>query len=314
MQLITQIRDWINATLGIPGTYQLKIIGSIVLVLLVVLVRYLILRFSYRRYDDVRIRYRWRKTSTYVASVLVAVGLGGIWFQAFGSVATFIGLVSAGLTIALQTPITNLAGFVFILWRRPFEVGDRIEIGGTRGDVVDQRIFMFTMMEIGNWVDADQSTGRVVHVPNGQVFSEPLANYSRGFQYIWHELPILVTFESNWQKAKEILTGIASEHAEHLSSEAEKRVKEAAKRFMIFYTTLTPTVYTKVADSGVLLTIRYLCEPRRRRGTEQAIWEDVLRAFAKCDDIDFAYPTQRFYNNVVEGKEGARAKPKPPAS
>jgi small-conductance mechanosensitive channel len=75
---------------------------------------------------------------------------------------------------------------------------------------------------------------------------------------------------------------------------------------MIFYSTLTPSVYTHVKDSGVLLTIRYLCEPRRRRDSQQAIWEDILKKFAECDDIDFAYPTQRFYNNSVEGKTGTR--------
>jgi len=76
---------------------------------------------------------------------------------------------------------------------------------------------------------------------------------------------------------------------------------------MIFYSKLTPTVYTSVRDCGVLLTIRYLCDPRRRRSTEESIWEDILHAFADNDDIDFAYPTQRFYDNLHEGKPGARA-------
>jgi small-conductance mechanosensitive channel len=161
-------------------------------------------------------------------------------------------------------------------------------------------------MEIGNWVGADQSTGRIVHVPNGRVFTESLANYSKGFQYIWNEIAVLITFESNWRKAKEILLGIGSKHAEELSATAEERVRRAARKFMIFYTKLTPTVYTTVKDSGVLLTIRYLCEPRKRRGSEEAIWEDILTEFAGCDDVDFAYPTRRYYDNLLEGKPGAR--------
>ena len=76
--------------------------------------------------------------------------------------------------------------------------------------LIDLRIFQFTLMEIGNWVDADQSTGRIVHVPNGSVFVTPLANYAKGFQYIWNEIPVLVTFESDWRRAKEILEGIAN--------------------------------------------------------------------------------------------------------
>ena len=83
-------------------------------------------------------------------------------------------------------------------------------------------------------------------------------------------------------------------------------MRRAARKFMIFYTKLTPTVYTSVKESGVLLTIRYLCEPRRRRSSEEEIWEDVLTRFAGCDNIDFAYPTRRYYDNLLEGKPGAK--------
>jgi small-conductance mechanosensitive channel len=211
-----------------------------------------------------------------------------------------LGLVSAGLAIALQGPITNLAGWVFILWRRPFEVGDRVQIGEHIGDVIDVRIFQFTLLELGNWVVADQSTGRILHIPNGKVFSEALANYTKGFEYIWHEIPVVVTFESNWEKAKTILQEIADRHAAHLSEDAAERVRQAARRFMIMYAKLTPIVYTRVEASGVLLTVRYLSEPRRRRSSEHAIWEDILRAFAEHSDIEFAYPTQRFFHRSLE--------------
>ncbi len=227
----------------------------------------------------------------------------------FQSLATFLGLLTAGLAIALRDPLVNLAGWLFIIWRKPFEVGDRIQVANYAGDIIDIRIFQFTIMEIGNWVDSDQSTGRIIHIPNGKVFTDVQANYTTGFNYIWNEIPVLVTFESNWKKSKEILTNIINKHAEHLSSSAQDKIKEASRKFMIFYNKLTPIVYTNVKDSGVLLTIRYLCDPRNRRSTEQAVWEDVLDEFSKCDDIDFAYPTQRFYNNVKEGKPEAKAKP-----
>ena len=150
--------------------------------------------------------------------------------------------------------MANLVGWAFILWRRPFEVGDRIQIGDTAGDVIDLRIFQFTLLEIGNWVDADQSTGRVIHVNNGQVFTLSVANFSKGFEYIWNEVPVLVTFESNWEKAKGILGAIAAKHGEDLSTAAEEKLRQAARKFMIFYSKLTPTVYTSVRDCGVLLT------------------------------------------------------------
>ena len=289
-----------------------KILVTLIVLLVIGILRFVALRIIYNRTEDVRVRYNWRKGITYVAVILGFLILGRVWFTGFQSLATYLGLLSAGIAIALKDPLVNLAAWVFILWRRPFTVGDRIEIGSNRGDVIDLRIFQFTLMEIGNWVDADQSTGRIIKIPNGKVFTEMLANYSKGFRYIWNEVPVLVTFESNWKKAKEILGEIVRQRAEHLTERAAKRVKEASARMMVFYTTLTPTVYTSVKDCGVLLTARYLCKPRERRESEQAIWEDILSRFAECDDIDFAYPTVRRYNNQLEGKLKARAK-MPPA-
>ncbi len=212
-------------------------------------------------------------------------------------------MLSAGLAIALQDLLVNFAGWLFFLIRKPFGVGDRIEIDGIIGDVIDLRLFQFSVIEIGNWVGADQSTGRIIHIPNGTVFKKPQANYTTGFEYIWHELPVLLTFESDWKKAKLILNNAVIKHSMHLSKEAEKQIKEAAKKFLIFYNKLSPIVYTSVEDSGVLLTMRYLCHVRRRRATAEAIWEEVLDQFANHKDIDFAYPTQRFYNNLTEGKQ-----------
>lgn len=285
-----------------------KILVTLLVILIISLLRFSLLRIVYRKTGDVRTRYNWRKGITYTCAFLGILILGRVWFAGFQSLATYLGLLSAGVAIALKDPIVNLVAWAFILWRRPFSVGDRIEIGGYRGDVIDLRIFQFTLMEIGNWVDADQSTGRIIKIPNGKVFTEMLANYSKGFQYIWNEIPVLITFESNWKRAKTILTEIAIKHTEHLTEKAAQHVREASARMMVFYTTLTPAVYTSVRDCGVLLTIRYLCMPRERRGTEQAIWEDVLAHFADCDDIDFAYPTIRRYYNPQEGKSGARAK------
>ena len=284
-----------------------KIIASALALFLLWVLRLLGNRIVNKRTDDPRTRYSWRKGIGYTSFIIGLFVLLRIWFAGFGAVTTYLGLVSAGIAIALKDPLANLAGWLFIIWRRPFTVGDRVQLGEYRGDVIDLRAFQFTLMEIGNWVDADQSTGRVIRIPNGKIFTEMMANYSKGFEYIWNEIGVLVTFESNWRKAKEILTKIAHEHAEHLTEEAQRKVRSASQKLMIFYTKLTPTVYTSVKDSGVMLTIRYLTEPRRRRGSSHAIWESILDEFAKCDDIDFAYPTSRYYDNRIEGKPGARA-------
>lgn len=298
--------EWIEKFTGLSPEVQSKILTSVFIILVLGLLRAVIMRIVWRRTENVQLRYRWQKSITYTAVITGFFLIIRVWFAGIQSLATFLGLITAGVAIALKDLVTSLAGWIFVLWRRPLVVGDRIQIGQYQGDVIDIRVFKFSLMEIGNWVDAEQSTGRIIHVPNSMVFTDVLANYSQGFQFIWHEIPVLITFESNWQKAKKILFKVANKHASQLSAAAEKRIKEASKKYMVFYTTLTPTVYTTVKDCGVLLTIRYMIEPRKRRGSEQEIWEAILKDFAKNSDIDFAYPTQRFYNNVAEGKSGTK--------
>ena len=291
---------------GLSGDFQFKVVLSALGVLAVVLLRRLVLHVVHKRPHEPRLRYRWGKQSSYVAAALTAVMLVNIWLDGL-KLGTFLGLLTAGLAIALRDLIANLAGWIFIVWRRPFELGDRVQIGSEAGDVVDVRIFQFTLLEIGNWVDADQSTGRIIHVPNQRLFSESLANYTAQFPYLWHEIPVLLTFESNWRKAKKILQDVVAEKAGSVAVEAERAMRDASKRLFIFYQNFTPIVYTSVKDSGILLTIRFLCNPRHRRGISEGVWELTLDAFGREPDIDLAYPTQRMYVNPLEGKSGARA-------
>ena len=298
------VSRWIEDNTMLGADLWMKLVTSAVIILAVISLRMAFARAVLQRLEDVRSRYIWQKSITYILMFAGLVLIINVWFSGFQDMSTFLGLLSAGIAIALKDIIANFAGWIFIMWVRPYTVSDRIQIGAYAGDVIDISLFHTTLMEIGNWVDADQSTGRVVKIPNELVFTQSLANYSQGFQFIWNEIPVLITFESDWKKAKDILTGIVNNRAEHLSERAARKVREASRHFMIFFSKLTPTVYTSVRDSGVLLTIRYLCEPRRRRGTEQDIWEDILAAFGECSDIDFAYPTQRFYQNRFEGKPG----------
>jgi small-conductance mechanosensitive channel len=296
---------WLQTTFGVSAATQNKIAATAVVVLAVLVIRRIILGVVWSRTHDARLRYRWQKGIAYVTSPLAILIVGRIWFAGFQSVATFLGLVSAGIAISLKDILVNLAGWIFIVWWRPFNVGDRIQIGTHAGDVIDVRLFQFTLNEIGNWVQADQSTGRIIHIPNGKVLTDVIANYSEGFEYIWNEIPVVVTFESNWEKAKQILLEIVTRDSAEIVKSAEESVRETTRKFMIFYTTLTPTVYTSVGESGVILTPRYLVQPRKRRVTEEKIWEDILRAFAQHDDIDLAYVTRRTFNNQAEGKPGA---------
>ena len=297
------IREYLSFSVGINIETQHKIVVSLVLILLLWIIRMTILRIVWRQTKNVKTRYQWKRSLSLLTPFVGIILIGAVWLPAFKQFGAFLGLFSAGLAIALKDPLTNLAGWFFITFRKPFIVGDRIQIGEHAGDVIDIRIFQFTILEIGNWVDADQSTGRLIHLPNGKVFLEPQANYSTGFDYIWNEIPVRLTFESNWEKAKTILLDVVTNHAEYLSKTAENDIFEASKNYMVYYKHLTPIVYTKVQKYGVRLTIRYLCNPRQRRGTESAIWEDVLQRFKNQNDIQFAYPTTRFYSRDENQKK-----------
>ncbi len=247
-------------------------------------------------------KFRWKKIVTYSSVLITFFLVGRIWYEGVQALATFFGLFSAGLAIALKELIANIAGWLFILFRKPFIVTDRIQIGDFAGDVIDQDIFQFTILEIGNWVDADQTTGRIIHIPNGKIFTQNLVNYTQGFNYIWNEIGVLITFESNWKKAKTILNKIVNNFPDKISKQIQNQIKKASEKFLLNNIDLSPQVYTDVKDSGVLLTVRYLCEPNKRRKTAQDIWEAILTEFAKADDIDLAYPTYRVFNNRFEGK------------
>jgi len=283
--------------LNVSSETLAKLVTTLVLLILFVLFRVLACSLAKRKISDPARFHHWRRIIVNTLTIIALVVIGRVWIRAVDSLAKFLGLATAGLAVAMHDTIANIAGWVFILWRKPFKAGDRIQVGDVTGDVIDQRLFQFSVIEVGNWVDADQSTGRIVHIPNSKILREPVSNYETGFQYIWHEIPVLITFESDWRKAKALLGSIASEKAEHLSEGAKEQIRRAAMRYLIFFKNLTPIVYTSVKESGVLLTLRYIVKPRERRNSEQAIWESILGEFEQHEDITLAYPTTRFYQS-----------------
>lgn len=279
-----------------------KAIRSLAIIILFWILLKIINKIIAKSNLNITLKYRWKKITTYTLVFISFFLIGRMWYEGVQSLATFFGLFSAGLAIALKDIIANIAGWIFIITRTPFDVSDRIAIGEHSGDVIDQSIFQFTILEIGNWVDADQTTGRIIHIPNGIIFTSTLTNYTQSFDYIWNEIPVLVTFESNWEKAKAILEKVVNDFPDKITKNVEKQLRKASEKYLISNIDLNSSVYTNVKDSGIMLTIRYLCLPNNRRKTSQDIWEAILREFAKADDIDLAYPTQRIYNNRLEGK------------
>jgi small-conductance mechanosensitive channel len=286
--------------------FAAEVFSTLLLFMLLWMIYLLAGKLIAAKMDDPKKRYQWKRFLLYTIVAIAILMLTRIWLGVFKGMTTYLGFLSAGIAIALKDPLVNLTAWIFIIIRKPFKIGDRVQVDQIAGDVIDIRIFQFSVMEVGNRIDAEQSTGRIIHIPNQVVFTTPQVNFTAGFNYIWNEIPVLITFESNWKKAKGILEKIIEKDSLFLNEEAERQIKQAAKKFMIFYTKLTPIVYVSVKDSGILLTIRYLCKVREKRSTEDIVWKDVLNEFADARDIDFAYPTQRFFNNTIEGKQSGK--------
>ena len=273
------------------------------------LIRRLARQIISRTVEDRVLQYRWGKTVAYITAGLATLFIIGIWVDGLSQVGTFLGLVSAGVAIALRDLLVDIAGWLVLITKPPFQVGDRIQIGTHSGDVVDISVLHFHILEIGNWVDSDQSTGRVIQVPNAKVLTDPIANYTSEFPFLWHEVPVVLTFESDWRRAKTILLGIVTEASAEMSERAADFLRKRPSRMLISYPTVTATVYTSVLDYGICLSMRFLTDPRQRRAFDQSLWEGVLDMVSDEADIALAYPTQRFVGLGQEEQGAARVHP-----
>ncbi len=281
--------------LGDLGSDAARLGWSFVVIVVVLVVRRLTIRGVIRRLDDSQTIFRARKISVYLAAVALIGALTVIWVDEARSLATFFGVLSAGVVIALSDVLSNFAGWVYILLRSPFSVGDRIEIGEHAGDVIDIRVLRFSLLEIRNWVEADQTTGRILHVPNGQLFRLSMANFTQGFEQVWHEIEVVVTFESNWERARSIVQEALELHAAEVTpDEASASLRKASRQYFIRYGHLTPTVYVSGRPSGVALTGRVLVNARSRRTVDSALWTHILSEFGAAEDVEIAYQTTRW--------------------
>ena len=299
--------------LGNMGLYD-RLFDSILAFVFFVLLRWILVKILLRFPHDKHKEFLWRKTATYCSAFVFILLLAFVWLRAFHSLSTYFGLLSAGLAVALKDPLTNIAGWLFILVRKPFEIGDRVQVGDYAGDVIDIDIFQFTLMESGtSGVSKDMRTGRLVKISNSAVFTEPQVNFTKGwFEYIWNTIEVSVTFESNWKKARTILEEIVTAESEDTDRRAKETMGEASEKYMVLDMDLEPRVLAGVGENGVMLTAIYLCDPRVRRMSYSKVWEQLLERFSGEDDIAFAYLTQRSFSNITEGKKGTRLEDKSP--
>jgi small-conductance mechanosensitive channel len=250
-------------------------------------------RIINRKIEDIKKKYNARKTTYYIATFLALLAIAFIWIKDLSKLTVIISVLGAGLVVALQELILCMAGWFVIVFRKPFDTGDRIEIGGVKGDVIDVRFLQTSLLEIGNWVVEDQSTGRVVRIPNSMLFKHAIFNYTRDFEFIWNEIKLVVTFESDWKKAREIVLKHAQNEDDRIKREVDRLIRRMATQYLIYYDKLTPIVYVKIVGYGIELSLRYLTEAKRRRATQDEMSRNILDDFEKEADVNFAYETFR---------------------
>ncbi len=261
--------------------YRKFILTVLILVVQNVLHRLLVLLITRRVTDDSPYLYPIRKTASYAINILGAILVFGVWVERVGDLSVALGILAAGLAFALQEIIGSFAGWLTIVSGRPFSVGDRIETGNIRGDVVDVGILRTTLMEIGNWLQGDHNTGRIVTVSNAFIFKEPLFNYSLHLDFIWDEIMIPVTYDSDWKKAMTIMLKAVQEnpHYQALLPQAEKQRRQARRKLAVKITILEPRVFVKVTDNWIELGMVYPVHNDLRRRFRSEVSQQILTEF-----------------------------------
>jgi small-conductance mechanosensitive channel len=248
-------------------------------------------KFISTRAPNPKEHYRRQRLLNTIVLVVAAAIVIGLWSRLFQHTSTFLGLIGAGLAVALREPLLSIAGRIAIFVGHMYTVDDRIEINKMSGDVIDIGFFYTRMMEIGNWIGGDQYSGRLIQFANAQVFGASVFNYTRNFAYIWDEIKLPITYASNVQAATEMLKNVGGEYTRQFMEGAEAQIEKMQRIFMLPRFEVEPVVYMKVTDNWVELTLRYLVDPKKRRAASSFIFGEVFRTIRERDDIEIASTT-----------------------
>lgn len=231
--------------------------------------------------------YKTRKFISFIGFLLSALLITVVYSEKLGGLTVAIGVAGAGIAFALQEVIVSIAGWMAIIFGSFYKTGDRVQLGGIVGDVIDIGVLRTTIMETGEWVNGDLYNGRIVLVANSFVFKEPVFNYSGDFAFLWDELTLPVQFGSDYELTRNILLSVANEAVGEYTKGAETEWAEMLKKYRIEKAHTEPRATLAITDSGVLFTLRYTVDFKFRRSTKDKIYTRVLQEIAKVDDKIF---------------------------
>lgn len=244
-----------------------------------------------QRIHEPKTRYSFRKTTYILFLVTSFVIVLRIWIVNPQALLVAYGLVAAGVAIALQDLFKNFAGGIVIFTSGIYEIGTRIEIGGKSGNIIDINLFYTTILEIREWVNGDQVTGRITSIPNGLVLSQVVNNYTKDHHFLWDEIFIPVTYESDWKSAIRIMKQIATLETKEVASEAKKSLEGLEEKYYLPERPTEPDVFVTLTDNWIMLRLRYVIEVRERRMVNSRISELILREFESFPSITIASST-----------------------
>ena len=248
---------------------------------------------------DAEKRHRYRKRAGYIVALFVVLVLAVAFFEEIRRLGTVLGFLGAGLAIALREYVASFLAWFYIMGQRNITLGSRIEVAGVRGDVIDIGVLKLTLVEVRGEGLGEQSSGRLVTVPNFKVLTDPVYHFTLGSPYVWDEMEFSVTFESDWRKARDLLERIGQETFEPHREEIEAGFHQLEHDYAFRYGVTTPIVYTAVGANGVQLKLRYLTHVRQRRNNRDQISRGVLELFA-AEGIEMAYTTTRTYRTELD--------------
>lgn len=254
----------------------------------------------FSRIDDSDNRYRAKKLSTFIGYLLTLILLIIVFSDKLSGLTVALGVAGAGIAFALQEVIASFAGWLAILFGDFYKTGDRVQLGGIKGDVMDIGVLRTTIMETGQWVDGDLYNGRIVLIANSYVFKEPVFNYSGDFPFLWDEIKIPIQYGSNYEKTTSILQKIGTEVAGDLTQQSKEKWVKLQHKYLLEDAQTEPMVSLIANDNWVEFTLRFVVSYKKRRATKTELFTRILKEIeATNGEIKFASATFQ----LVEGAD-----------
>lgn len=219
--------------------------------------------------------------------VAAAVALLGVVTEQWLGVLFSLGVVGFAITFALQQPLFSLIGWLYIMIKRPYQVGDRVRIGDAKGDVIEVDFLVTTLWEVnGELVSSNQPSGRIVTLPNSTVLSTQVYNFSwREFPYVWNEITIQVAYETDLAFAREQLVAVADEYlGDEMAANIDRYRRVLAETPVELEVRDRPSVNVVQGESWVELRLRYLVDPKEGQKTKNDLYERTLERFNEHPD------------------------------